>query len=110
MNQRITPYKVKILVILTVTVLGSILAVTLFENKTDAAEPTEPSVESLPTSRPWEARQEAAVRRSAEVVPLVKEVLKETPAERRARLGDNVPQLEDIKFNYFLLNNPCLSG
>jgi octaheme c-type cytochrome (tetrathionate reductase family) len=95
-------------VILTVVVLAATLAVSLLENRIDAASPTEPFVAPTPTIHPWEARQDAARLRSAEVIPLVKEVLKETPAQRRTRLGDKLPQLEDMDFSYFLLNNPVI--
>lgn len=107
MKQWKKPNTIRMLGMLTV-VLVSTLAVTLFNNRMDAADQTEPFVVPTPTTRPWEARQTAAEHRSAEVVPLVKEVLKETPAQRRTRFGDKVPQIEDIEYSYFLLNNPII--
>ncbi len=102
-------------VLVTMVVLGLLvmyftLAVTVFKAKTRIDEPLiiEPSIASLMTPDPWEARQKAAVLRSAEVVPLVKEVLEETLSQRRARLGFKTLQLEDLKNSYFLLNNPRL--
>ena len=98
----------KMMVFLTMVALCLSLAVTLYTTIIDAADPPEPFVVPSPVTRAWEARQEAAVRRSAEVVPLVKEVLKETPSQRLARLGDRVPKLEDMAYSYFLLNNPLI--
>jgi octaheme c-type cytochrome (tetrathionate reductase family) len=89
--------------------LGLTLAVTQFANRIDAADPREPSsVEPTPIIRAWEARQKRAALRSAEMVPLVKEVFKESPVQRRARLGDKLPTLQDMEYTYFLLNNPII--
>jgi len=92
------------------TVVGSTIAVNFFDNRGHATDPNEPFLVPTPTNRTWEARQKAAQLRSVEEVPLVKEVLKETPTQRGIRLGDKVPQLEDIKYSYFLLNNPIIKA
>lgn len=108
MSRRIKPNKINTLAFLTLVTLCSTLAVALFTEGIDVAESTQPSMVTAESPRPWEARQEAAKLRSDEVVPLVKEVLHETPSQRRTRLGDKTPQLEDIEFSYFLLNNPII--
>lgn len=110
MRTMIKPNRISIGVILTILLLCSLLSVTLYKNDIDAAESTKISAAPPPTARAWEARQKAATFRAAEVVPLVKEVLKETPSQRRTRLGKDVPKLEDMEFNYFLLNNPIIKG
>lgn len=55
MKQWKKPNTISMLGMLTV-VLVSTLAVTLFNNRMDAADPTEPFVVPTPTTRPWEAR------------------------------------------------------
>ena len=113
MSLRIKPNKIGIfltIVILAAVALYSTLAVTLFKSRARLDEsvlPKRPVI--FPTKpHPWEARQDIAVLRSSEVVPLVKEVLKETLSQRRARLGVKTLQLEDMEYNYFLLNNPII--
>ena len=106
MSRTVRLNRLGILAILTV--VGAAIAVNFFDNKIHATDPNAPFLVPTPTTRTWEARQKAAQLRSAEVVPLVREVLKETPTQRRIRLGDKVPQLEDIKYSYFLLNNPII--
>ena len=108
MSWRVKSTTVNALVILTLVVIGLTLAGKVFDSRIDAVGPTEPPGDPSDTIHPWEARQDAARLRSEEVVPLVKEVLKETPSQRRIRLGDEVPQLKDLKFSYFLLNNPLI--
>ena len=111
MNRGIKSYKVSMPVSLTRVLLGLILAIAPFVNGINAADPRESSFEEpTPITRAWEARQKRAELRSAEVVPLVKEVLKETPVQRRARLGDKLPTLQDMEYSYFLLNNPIIRG
>jgi len=112
MNLGIKPNKIYILLTLAIFVavaLYSTLAITVFKSKTrtDDAPPAIQAVRPT-TPRPWEARQRAAVLRSSEVIPLVKEVFKETLSQRRARLGVKTLQLDDMKFSYFLLNNPIV--
>ena len=93
---------------LAAVALYSTLAITLFKSKIRIASAPTMLLEVRPTiPRPWEARQTAAVLRSAEVVPLVKEVLEETLSQRRARLGTTL-QIEDMGFSYFLQNNPII--
>ncbi len=94
--------------ILMAVLVFSTLAVGFSTNGNSSADATKPAKPPKKSTHPWEARQEAAKLRSAEVVPLIKELLPETPSQRRARLGDKVPQIEDIEFSYFLLNNPIL--
>lgn len=108
MSRGVTLTRLGILAILTV--VGSNIAVNSFDNRGYATDPSEPFLVSPLTNRSWEARQNVAQLRSVEVVPLVREVLKETPTQRRIRLGDKVPQLEDIKYSYFLLNNPIIKA
>jgi octaheme c-type cytochrome (tetrathionate reductase family) len=108
MSWRVKSTTVNALVILTLVVIGLTLAGKVFDSRIDAVGPTEPPGDPSDTIHPWEARQDEARLRSEEVVPLVKEVLKETPSQRRIRLGDEVPQLKDLKFSYFLLNNPLI--
>lgn len=57
---------------------------------------------------PWVKDYQKAKERSGESVPQVKDVLLETPVERRKRLGDKEPKLDDIKFNYFLMDSPAI--
>ena len=113
MSLKMKPSKIGFLVttvILVAAVLYSTLAVTVFKSRTriDDFVSTAPRVVPPSAPRPWEARQSAAVHRSVEVVPLVKEVFKETLSQRRARLDVKALQLEDMKFSYFLLNNPII--
>ncbi|MCK5203152.1 MAG: hypothetical protein KAR15_04745, partial [Desulfobacterales bacterium] len=89
MSRTVTLTRLGMLAILAV--VGSTIAVSFFDNSGHATDPNEPFLVPSPTNRTWEARQKAAQLRSAEVVPLVKEVLKETPTQRRIRLGDKVP-------------------
>ncbi len=60
------------------------------------------------STSPWNLDFERARTRSMEIVPLAEKVLEETPVERRQRLGENVPTLKDIGFNYFLMDSPII--
>ncbi len=100
MSRRMKPNKVRMLVTLTVIVLASTLALTLCKNRIQAA-----TVESIWVAPPV---QEEAKRRATEVVPLVKNVLIESPEERRARLGD-ILKLEDMTAKYFLLESSLIN-
>ncbi len=58
---------------------------------------------------PWKAvDQEAAIKKAHETVALVTAVLEETPAQRKARLGDKAPALKDQKHRYLVLDSPIL--
>jgi hypothetical protein len=63
--------KESVVAILTMVLwLGLGLALAMFANRIDAADPTEPFfVESTPITRAWEARQKRAALRSVEMVP-----------------------------------------
>ncbi len=110
MRRRMKPKRLIIVLLMTILVFGSAFSVTFVMKRIEAAEPTESIANPKPRPRAWEARQKAAEQRSAEVIPLVKKVLEETPTQRRARLGGELPRLDDMDFTYFLLNNPILKG
>lgn len=110
MRRTIKPARVSLVAVLMILMLASTLAFTLFETRISAAQPTETSRTSPSIPQAWEARQKGAEQHSAEMVPLVKEVLMETPAQRRSRLGDNMPVLEDMDHTYFLMNNPIIKN
>jgi len=58
---------------------------------------------------PWEpVDQVAALKRAREPVPPVESVLMESPVEKRLRLGDEAPDLEDLKHGYLVLDSPVI--
>ncbi|ROQ89823.1 tetrathionate reductase family octaheme c-type cytochrome [Desulfosoma caldarium] len=60
---------------------------------------------------PWRAVDlEEALKRASETVPLVKEVVKETPVERKRRLGDAFPKLTDLTIDYMVLKSPMIEA
>ncbi|MFZ5584361.1 MAG: tetrathionate reductase family octaheme c-type cytochrome [Thermodesulfobacteriota bacterium] len=60
--------------------------------------------------KPWvPVDQVAALERAHQVPPLVKQVLEESPAQRRARLGEAMPKLADLKHPYLVLDSPLIA-
>ena len=58
---------------------------------------------------PWVAvDQEEALKRALEVPPLVKEVVEESPTQRKLRLGPKAPGLKDMKHRYMVLDSPVV--
>lgn len=79
--------------------------------KEPAKGPPPPPPAVFPDGRPWTAvDQDAALARAHQEVPLVTEVLAETPVERKARLQDQPLLLERIPFDYAVLDSPILAA
>lgn len=74
-------------------------------------DPPPPPPAVFEDGSPWKAVDlEEALKRASEVVPLVKDVLKETPVQRKKRLAGNFPQLQDLQIEYMVLKSPILEG
>jgi hypothetical protein len=74
-----------------------------------AAEGAAPAAAWSPGSTPWIAPdQEAARKRSQEVVPFVVAVMDECQLCRRMRLRETGLGIEDITHSYFLLESPII--
>lgn len=60
---------------------------------------------------PWHAvDQEEALRRALEVPTFIAEVVPETLFQRRERLGQNAPAVQDMLYRYKVLDSPLIKG
>ncbi|WP_081435905.1 tetrathionate reductase family octaheme c-type cytochrome [Desulfatibacillum aliphaticivorans] len=72
--------------------------------------PPKPPEKVNPDGTPWSpAAQVAAMERAKEVPPFVKKVKAETAWERKQRLGDDAPTLQDQDYAYVVLNSPIVN-
>lgn len=84
-------------------------AVMSAEKTAGGALPTPPAAVDE-EGNPWKAiLQEEAIQRAHQVPPPVKEVLKETPVQRKIRLKAKPVNLNDQKFSYLVLESPLIS-
>ncbi|UCG21431.1 MAG: hypothetical protein JSU80_02240, partial [Deltaproteobacteria bacterium] len=75
------------------------------ENPKSAVVKTNP-----PVHRAWHDRVASARQRARETTPLVTDVFKETPSERRARLAYRLrPKDIPPEYNFFVINSPLLN-
>ncbi len=76
-----------------------------------AEAPPPPPKKVFEDGSPWKAvDQEAAMERARQVPEFVKTVLKESPAERKMRLGEKMPTLADVPYRYMIIDSPILKS
>lgn len=91
-----------------------LILILLSFNYSGAADPPKlppPPPRTFEDGTPWKAiDQEEALKRAGTVPELIKDVVIESPGQRKIRLGKDAPGLIDMKYRYSVLDSPLLKN